>query len=62
MEHPNAYDPWTEQADCELRQLWEDGKSVEEIARHFGRKPSDIVVRMKNLDCRFRHDGTKRIK
>ena len=49
QENPNAYDPWTEEADAQLRQMWEDGTSVAEIAQHFGRKQSAIIVRMKKL-------------
>ena len=49
QENPNAYDPWTEEADAQLRQMWEGGTSVAEIAQHFGRKQSAIIVRMKKL-------------
>lgn len=49
QENPNAYDPWTEDADNELKQLWEEGMSVAEIADHFGRKNSAIITRMKKL-------------
>ena len=49
QENPNAYDPWTEEADAQLRQMWEDGISVAEISQHFGRKQSAIIVRMKKL-------------
>ena len=49
QENPNAYDPWTEEADAQLRQMWEDGTSVAEIAQHFGRKQSAVIVRMKKL-------------
>ena len=49
QEHPNAFDPWTEEADEELRQMWANGKSVVDIADHFGRKQSAIIVRMKKL-------------
>lgn len=49
QEHPNAFDPWTEEADLELGRMWEEGKSVDEIAFYFGRKPSAILVRMKKL-------------
>ena len=49
QENPNAYDPWTEEADAELTQMWEEGKSVADIAEHFGRKNSAIIVRMKKL-------------
>ena len=49
QEHPNAFDPWTEEADAELRQMWSEGSSVADIAKHFGRKESAIMVRMRKL-------------
>ena len=49
QEHPNAYDPWTEDNDALLKEMWEEGKSVTDIADHFGRKQSAIIVRMKKL-------------
>ena len=49
QEHPNAFDPWTEEADAELRMMWYKGVSVNEIADHFGRKSSAIITRMKKL-------------
>ena len=49
QEHPNAFDPWTPEADSELSQMWNEGKSVTEIADHFGRKNSAIISRLKKL-------------
>ena len=49
QEHPNAYDPWTEEIDAELTRMWSEGTSVSDIANHFGRKQSAIIVRMKKL-------------
>ena len=49
QEHPNAFDPWTEEADTELAKMWAEGASVDDIAKHFGRKSSAIIVRMKKL-------------
>ena len=49
QENPNAYDPWTEEADSQLKQMWSEGMSVADIADHFGRKQSAIIVRMKKL-------------
>ena len=49
QEHPNAYDPWTEDADSELARLWSEGKSVADIADHFGRKNTAIITRLKKL-------------
>ena len=49
QEHPNAYDPWTEEMDAELARLWSEGASVADIADHFGRKNSAIITRIKKL-------------
>ena len=49
QDHPNAYIPWTDEADSELVLMWDEGKSVTEIADHFGRKSSAIISRMKKL-------------
>ena len=49
QENPNAYDPWTEEADTELKSMWAEGMSVVDIATHFGRKQSAIITRMKKL-------------
>jgi (p)ppGpp synthase/HD superfamily hydrolase len=49
QEHPNAYDPWTEEMDAELTLMWAEGTSVSDIADHFGRKNSAIITRLKKL-------------
>ena len=49
QENPNAYEAWTMEADEQLRQMWANGTSVPDIATHFGRKQSAIIVRMKKL-------------
>ena len=49
QEHPNAYEPWSDEADAELARMWEEGISVHEIAEHFGRTQSAIITRMKKL-------------
>ena len=49
QENPNAYEPWTEEADAELARLWSKGKSVADIAAHFGRKNTAIITRLKKL-------------
>lgn len=49
QEHPNAYVPWTEEADAKLRLMWAEGTSIQDLAEHFGRKQSAIIVRMKKL-------------
>ena len=49
QENPNAYDPWTENDDKLLKEMWSEGKSVANIAEHFRRKESAIIVRIKKL-------------
>ena len=49
QENPNAYEPWTEAADSELKAMWNEGVSVADIAGHFGRKQSAIITRIKKL-------------
>ena len=49
QENPNAYDPWTEEDDNLMKEMWSDGKSITDIAEYFGRKESAIIVRIKKL-------------
>ena len=49
QENPNAYDPWTDEADAKLKQMWTDGMSIADIAEYFGRKQSAIITRIKRL-------------
>ncbi len=49
QEHPNAYTPWTEEADDKLIGMCKKGIPVNSIAVHFGRKPSAITSRMNKL-------------
>ena len=49
QEHPNAYNVWTPEDDEELKSMWAEGKSVQEIADYFGRKNSSIITRLKKL-------------
>ena len=49
QENPNAYDPWMPEDDNLLKEMRTEGKSVADIARHFGRKESAIIVRIKKL-------------
>ena len=49
QEHPNAYNVWTPEDDEEIKAMWAEGKSVQEIADYFGRKNSSIITRLKKL-------------
>ena len=48
-EYPNAYDPWTDEDDAKLAELWREGLSLDESADSFGRKRGAIISRMKKL-------------
>ena len=49
-EHPNAYDPWSEEDDRLLVEMWHDGVALDDLAVHFGRKRGAIISRMKKLN------------
>ena len=49
-EYPNAYDPWTEEDDAKLAELWREGLSLDGIADRFGRKRGAIISRMMKLN------------
>ena len=50
QEYPNAYQPWSEDDDLKLTQMWCEGATTKEIAAHFQRKPSAITSRIKKLE------------
>ena len=49
QKYPNAYMPWTEADDLELRRLLCNGATMEELSVNFQRKPGAIVSRLKKL-------------
>jgi ATP-dependent DNA helicase PIF1 len=46
-EYPNAYMPWKENDDEELKQMFEKGKTLNMLTNHFGRHPGSIRSRLK---------------
>lgn len=48
-DYPNAYAKWTEEDDELLKDEFLEGKSTEELARIFERKPNAIRYRLKKL-------------
>ena len=48
-EYPKAYTKWTEEEDIRLRNEYIQGKTVNELARSFQRKPSAIRSRLRKL-------------
>ena len=49
QEFPNAYNPWNDEDDLKLTQMWCEGVSIKEIASYFQRKPGAILSRVKKL-------------
>ena len=50
QEHPNAYDPWSEEDDRLLVEMWHDGVALDDLAVNYGRKRGAIISRMKKLN------------
>lgn len=52
-DYPNAYMPWSEEADNELRNLLEKEEGLSKIAEQLGRKETAIIARMKRLELQI---------
>ena len=50
QEFPNAYNPWNDEDDLKLTQMWCEGATIKEIASYFQRKPGAIISRIKKLE------------
>ncbi|HUY47597.1 MAG TPA: hypothetical protein VMV92_17990 [Streptosporangiaceae bacterium] len=48
-QHPNAYTPWTAEADAALLAAYQAGHDVAALADTFGRQPSAIRARLNHL-------------
>jgi hypothetical protein len=44
--HPNAYRPWTDEQDEQLKQNFQTGMSVEDLSKQLGRHERSIVLRL----------------
>ena len=47
--YPNAYEPWTSEADNKLKILYSEGKQTKELCDIFGRQPGGIRSRLKKI-------------
>lgn len=45
--HPNAFKPWGDADDERLKQLFNDGKQLDDLVTEFGRHPGSIKARLK---------------
>ena len=50
LKHREAYMPWTRELDSELRRMFDDGISINKIAKHFGRTKGAITARLEKLE------------
>ncbi len=55
VDYPNAYMPWSAEADSELERLWCEGKSTKELSEIFGRKRGAIRSRVEKLELEFKY-------
>lgn len=45
--HPNAFRPWTDEHDEQLKQDFQQGSGLDELSEKFGRHPGSIIARLK---------------
>jgi len=50
VKYPNAYEPWTQELDEKLEELYQNGKTVSELCDIFQRQPGGIRSRLKKLE------------
>jgi len=49
LHNQSAYQPWTDRLDTDLRQMFNNGVSLADMARHFGRTRGAVGARIKKL-------------
>ncbi len=47
--HANAWAPWTDELDEALLEAADSGRSIDQMAEIFGRKPNAIIQRLKKV-------------
>ncbi len=47
--HQRAYEPWTSEEELQLKEMHREGRSAADLAKHFGRKPNAIRLRLEKL-------------
>lgn len=50
LKYPNYLKPWSDEDDLSLEQMWCEGTSVNDLAKHFGRNPGAINARIEKLE------------
>jgi hypothetical protein len=48
-QHPKVYARWTEEEDLSLKEAYERGRTLEELAAQLGRQPGGIQSRLRKL-------------
>lgn len=59
QEYANAYNPWSEEDDQKLTQMWCEGATTEKLAAYFRRKPGAIISRVKKLELEQLYERSK---
>lgn len=49
LQHPRAFEPWSEDEDARLALRWQEGASVAELCRAFGRPRGAVTMRAEKL-------------
>jgi transposase len=44
--YPNAYRPWLEEQDAELKQYFQQGESMKQLSKRLGRHEGSIKMRL----------------
>lgn len=57
QEFPNAYNPWNEEDDSKLTNMFYQGATTKEIAEFFQRKPGAIISRIKKLGLEDKYNS-----
>ncbi len=47
--YPNAFRPWTDELDAELKQDFQQGMDLDALCEKFGRQPGSIIARLKKF-------------
>lgn len=52
---PNAFKPWTQEADAQLERLYDEGRQPAELSAVFQRNPGAIHERIEKLGLKLKH-------
>ena len=50
LKYPHSYEPWTEEEESTLKELYKKGETIEDISKILGRQPGGINSRLESLE------------